>query len=154
MKIILKEDLSNLGHAGDIKTVSDGYGRNYLLPRGLAELATPGAIKSWQTSAEKRAKRVAAEKEAVKAVAGAVEGKTLTFTRAVSEDGTMFGSVAKSDIVKKLAESDIKIDKDVIKLDASIKTIGSTDVSLSFKHDVTAKIKVVVNSQAAAEQTK
>ena len=105
MKIILKQDIENLGRSGEIKVVKNGYARNYLIPRNMAEIATPGAIKAWQNSAERRAKYVAAQDAKLQELAKRISETTLSFARKVSEEGVMFGSVAKSDIVKKFSGS-------------------------------------------------
>jgi len=148
MKVILKKDVSNLGRSGDIKTVKDGYARNFLMPRGLVETATPGALSAWKNSADKRAKRVAGENEALGGLAKRLGAITLSFSRPVSEEGVMFGSVAKSDIIKNLAAADIEIDKDMIRLPASIKAVGTFEVEIVLKADIAAKIKVAVSAQS------
>ena len=148
MKVILKKDVSNLGRSGEIKTVKDGYARNFLMPRGMAELATDGALRAWKNSADKRAKRVAAEDSSLKELAVRLGSITLSFSRPVSEEGVMYGSVAKSDIIKNLAAADIEIDKDMIRLPASLKAVGTFEVEIVLKQDITAKIKVAVSAQS------
>jgi len=148
MKVILKKDVSNLGRSGEIKTVKDGYARNFLMPRGMAELATEGALRAWKNSADKRAKRVAAEDSSLKELAVRLGAITLSFSRPVSEEGVMYGSVAKSDIIKNLAAADIEIDKDMIRLPASLKAVGTFEVEIALKQDITAKIKVAVSAQS------
>ena len=146
MKIILKQDSENLGRSGEIKVVKNGYARNYLIPRNMAEIATPGAIKAWQNSAERRAKYVAAQDAKLQELAKRISETTLSFARKVSEEGVMFGSVAKSDIVKKFAEKDIKITKDNVRLPASIKAIGNYEVEIALRYDVKASVKVAVSA--------
>lgn len=148
MKVILKKDIYNLGRSGEIKNVKDGYARNFLMPRGLVELATEGALKAWKNSAEKRAKRVAAEDASLTELAKRLSAITLSFSRPVSEEGVMYGSVAKSDIIKNLAAADIEIDKDMIRLPASIKAVGTFEVEIALKPHITAKIKVAVSAQS------
>ena len=148
MKVILKKDVYNLGRSGEVKNVRDGYARNFPMPRGLVELATEGALKAYENSAAKRAKRVAAEDAALKDLAKRLDAITLSFSRPVSEDGVMYGSVAKSDIIKNLAAADIEINKDMIKLPASLKAVGTFDVEIALKPDIIAKIKVAVSAQS------
>ncbi len=148
MKVILKKDVSNLGRSGEIKTVKDGYARNFLMPRGMAELATEGALRAWKNSADKRAKRVASEDSSLKELAVRLGSITLSFSRPVSEEGVMYGSVAKSDIIKNLAAADIEIDKDMIRLTASLKAVGTSEVEIVLKQDITAKIKVAISAQS------
>lgn len=148
MKVILKKDVNNLGRSGDIKTVKDGYARNFLMPRGMVEVATEGALKAWKNSAEKRAKRVSAEDSALKELAKRIDAITLSFSRPVSEDGVMYGSVAKSDIIKNLAAADIEVHKDMIRLPASIKAVGTFEVEIALKPDIAAKVKIAVSAQS------
>ncbi|MDA8244879.1 MAG: 50S ribosomal protein L9 [Elusimicrobia bacterium] len=148
MKVILKKDVYKVGRSGEIKNVKDGYARNFLMPRGLAETATPGALRAWKNSAEKRTKRVAAEDAALDELAKRLGAITLSFSRPVSEEGVMFGSVAKSDIIKNLAAADIEIHKDMIRLPASIKAVGTFEVEIALKPHIAAKIKVAVSAQS------
>jgi len=150
MKVILKKDISNLGKTGEIKTVRDGYGRNFLMPRGLVEAATPGAMKAWKNSESKRTKRVAAENSGLQELAKKISAVTLSFSRPVSEEGAMYGSVAKSDIIKNLAAADIEVHKDMIKLPASIKAVGVFEVDVMLKPEITAKVKITVTAQNKA----
>jgi len=148
MKVILKKDVYNVGRSGEIKNVKDGYARNFLMPRGMAEVATEGAMSAWKNSAAKRTKRVTAENEALGGLAKRLGAITLSFSRPVSDDGVMFGSVAKSDIIKNLAAADIEINKEMIRLPASIKAVGTFEVEIALKQDITAKIKVAVSAQS------
>ena len=148
MKVILKKDVNNLGRSGEIKVVKDGYARNFLLPRDMVVLATEGALKAWKNSAEKRAKRVSTEDTALKELAKRLDAVTLSFSRPVSEDGVMFGSVAKSDIIKNLAAADMDVTKEMIKLPASLKAVGTFEVEIVLKMDISAKIKVAVSAQS------
>lgn len=148
MKVILKKDVANLGRSGDLKVVKDGYARNFLMPRGMVELATEGALRAWKNSESKRTKRVSSENSALTDLAKRLDAITLSFSRSVSEDGVMFGSVAKSDIIKNLAVADIKVGKEMIRLPASLKAVGTFEVEIALKQDITAKIKVVVSAKS------
>jgi len=148
MKVILKKDVSNLGRSGEVKTVRDGYARNFLMPRGLVEAATEGALRAWKNSETKRGKRAASESEAMKGLAKRLDAITLSFSRPVSEDGVMFGSVAKSDLIKNLAAADITVNKDMIRLPASLKAVGTFEVEIVLKPDIAAKIKVAVSAKS------
>ena len=148
MKVILKKDVSNIGLTGEIKQVKDGYARNYLLPRGLVEPATEGALKAWKNSEVRRSKRVAQENTGLTETAKRLTAITLSFSRPVSEEGVMFGSVAKSDIIKNLQAADIKIHKDMIKLPPSINAVGNFEVEIALKQNITAKVKVAVSAQS------
>ena len=148
MKVILKKDVANLGRSGDLKVVKDGYARNFLMPRGMVELATEGAMRAWKNSESKRTKRVSSENSALTELAKRLDAITLSFSRSVSEDGVMFGSVAKSDIIKNLAAADIKVGKEMIRLPASLKAVGTFEVEIALKQDITAKIKVAVSAKS------
>lgn len=148
MKVILKKDVLNLGLSGEVKVVRDGFARNFLMPRGLVEVATEGALRAWKNSEAKRGKRVASENGALKELAKRLDAITLSFSRPVSEDGVMFGSVAKSDLIKNLAAADIKVDKDMIRLPASFKAVGTFEVEIALKQDIVAKIKVAVSAKS------
>lgn len=148
MKVILKKDVQNLGLSGEIKVVRDGFARNFLMPRGLVEVATEGAMRAWKNSEAKRGKRVASENSALKDLAKRLDAITLSFSRPVSEEGVMFGSVAKSDLIKNLAAADIKVDKDMIRLPASLKAVGTFEVEIALKQDIVAKIKVAVSAKS------
>ncbi|OGS11123.1 MAG: 50S ribosomal protein L9 [Elusimicrobia bacterium RIFOXYA2_FULL_58_8] len=148
MKVILKKDVLNLGRSGEIKVVRDGYARNFLMPRAMVEVATEGALRAWKNSEAKRTKRVTSENDALKQLAKRLDAITLSFSRPVSEDGVMFGSVAKSDLIKNLAAADIKVHKDMIRLPASLKAVGTFEVEIALKQDITARIKVAVSAQS------
>ncbi|MGB2579982.1 large subunit ribosomal protein L9 [Elusimicrobium simillimum] len=144
MKVILRKDVKNLGTVGDVVEVKPGYGRNFLLPQGLAELATPGAIKNWQLGAERRAKKIEADLKAAQAVAAKLKDVVLTFNKSVNADGVVFGSVNKADIYKALTELGHTVAKENIELDMPIKKLGETDVNIYFKPTVSAVIKVKI----------
>ena len=115
---------------------------------GLVEVATEGAMRAWKNSESKRTKRVSSENDALKGLAKRLDAITLSFSRPVSEDGVLFGSVAKSDLIKNLAAADIKVNKEMIRLPASIKAVGTFEVEIALKHDIVAKIKVAVSAQS------
>lgn len=144
MKVILRSTVDNLGRAGDIKEVREGFGRNYLLPNGLAVHATSASIKEWEKGKEKRAKLVEAEIKTAKDLAGKLSGLSLSFTMPASEEGKLFGSVGKADVLKSLKASGFEVEKNVVKLDNSLKTVGEHDVELRLQPEVATKIKVVI----------
>ena len=151
MKVILRENVKNLGMAGDIVEVKTGYARNFLLPQGMAEVATEGAIKNWQLGAERRAKKIEAELKEARAIAEKLEGVVLPFTKTVNSDGVVFGSVNKADIYKALAALGHKIAKDSIELNMPVKALGETEVGIYLKPTVTAKIKVKIEALTEVE---
>jgi large subunit ribosomal protein L9 len=147
MKVILKTTVDNLGRPGDVKEVKPGYARNFLLPRKLAEPATPAAVKYWEKGKEKRAAVVAGEVKLAKELAEKLAGVNLTFAMPASEQGKLFGSVGKTDVLKSLKAAGYEVPKNAVNLDMAIKTVGEHEVSLKLQPEVTAKIKVTVSAR-------
>lgn len=144
MKVILRSDVDNLGRAGDVKEVKDGYGRNFLLPRKLATVATEAAMKQWEKGKEKRSKLLATKQTELKGLAGKIDGVSLSFSRPAGAEGKLFGSVGKSDILKSLKTIGYEVDKEALVLDQSIKQVGDHEVEVRLMPEVSAKIKVTV----------
>ena len=147
MKVILKTTVDNLGRPGDVKEVKPGYARNYLLPRKLAEAATAPALKYWEKGKEKRQQQVAGEIKIAKELAEKLSGVNLTFAVPASEEGKLFGSVGKADVLKSLKAAGYDVPKNSVSLDTAIKTTGEHEVSLKLQPEVTAKIKVTVSAR-------
>ena len=144
MRVILREDLDNLGAAGEVVSVRDGYGRNFLLPRGLASLATEKDVAKMEherkviaVRAAKRAKELAGEVEKLSAV-------SVSLARAVGEGDKLYGSVTNRDIADALQEQGVTVDAKKIVLDEPIKALGMTEVSIKLGKDAVAKVKVWV----------
>lgn len=129
MKVILVSDIANLGKAGDIKEVKKGYAFNYLLPEGLAELATAGMVKSVEKSIAKRGAEKAAKIAELVASMQKLDGMTFTLA-AKAREGKLFGSISAADIVAAAKAKNIEIVDDMIVLDHPIKTIGEHAVTL------------------------
>lgn len=145
MKVILRKDVKNLGTMGDLVEVKPGYGRNFLIPQGLAELATEGSIKNWKLGAERRAKKIEAELKDAQKAAAKLKDIVLPFTKSVNTEGVVFGSVNKADIYKALKDLGHNIDKENIELNMPIKKIGESEVSIYFKPTVNAIIKIKID---------
>jgi large subunit ribosomal protein L9 len=148
MEVILKEDVDSLGHRGDVVKVRAGYGRNYLLPRGLAAEITAGNLQ--QLAHEKRVieSRQRKERGAAEAQRGKLEDLMLSFPRKVGEGDTLYGSVTNGDIAEALASSGFHVDKRKIQLDEPIKALGSYQVQVKLHRDVAATIRLVVVREA------
>jgi len=147
MKVLLTKDVEHLGVAGDIKEVSGGYGRNYLLPQGMAVIATRGAIKQAEERLSAQRKREAVMRQEAQVLAQRMAGVTLTFVERVGENDRLFGSVTASDIADKLhAALGVEIDRRRIELDEPIKRIGDFLVHYRVMTGVIAEVKVVVNA--------
>lgn len=147
MKVILKTTVDNLGRPGDVKEVKPGYARNFLLPRKLAEPATPAALKYWEKGKEKRAAQVATEVKAAKDLAEKMAGVNLSFSMPASDLGKLFGSVGKTDVLKSLKAAGYDVPKNAVSLDMAIKTTGEHDVLLKLQPEVSVKIKVTVTAR-------
>jgi large subunit ribosomal protein L9 len=144
MRVILREDLEHLGAAGEVVSVRDGYGRNFLLPRGLASLATEKDVAKMEherkviaVRAAKRAKELAGEVEKLQAV-------SVSLSRAVGEGDKLYGSVTNRDIADALKEQGVTVDAKKIDLVEPIKALGMTEVPIKLGKDAVAKIKVWV----------
>jgi large subunit ribosomal protein L9 len=153
MEVILKEDVVNLGHRGDVVKVADGYGRNFLLPRKLALQATDAnkaVIEQMKTAA---ARRSATEKAQAEELVAKLEPLVLSFTRKSGESGQLFGSVTSADIATELAAKGFEVDRRKIVLNEPLKTVGDHIVSIKLHRDVAAQLKVKVVAEATEEAT-
>jgi len=152
MEVILKEDVANLGHRGDVVKVADGYGRNFLLPRKLAlqaTLANKAVIEQMKAAA---ARRSATEKAQAEELVTKLEPVSLAFPRKSGENGQLFGSVTSSDIAGELATKGFDIDRRKIQLNEPLKALGNYDVAIRLHREVTAKLKVRVIGEATGEE--
>lgn len=151
MKVLLTQDVYNLGHAGEVKTVADGYGRNYLLPRGMAVLATPGAVKRADAIKAAALRRRAQEQSDMEAVAQVINGATLTFTARAGEKGKLYGSITTAQIAEKIsALLGREFDRRRIALREPIRNVGSYAVQVRLAMDITPVVNVVVTPEGAA----
>ena len=147
MEVILRQAVENLGHPGDVVTVSPGYARNFLLPRGIAYEATPGNLKR---IAQEKARLEAAENErrqSAQALAKKLEEVQLTFSARVGEEGKLFGSVTAADIAEQLGAQGFQIEKRLIDLHEPIKALGVYRVPVKLHADVKPEIRVWVIKQ-------
>lgn len=147
MLIILKKDVHNLGETGQIVKVRDGYGRNFLIPRGYALPAVESNVRVLEHQ-----KRIAEsirrkEKEGAVTLAARISDMALTFRREAGDDKRLFGSVTNRDIAEALAAEGITIDRRQILLEDPIKSTGLSDVAIRLHRDITARLKVFVLAQ-------
>jgi large subunit ribosomal protein L9 len=147
MELLLKEDVESLGVRGELVKVRAGYGRNYLLPRGLAVQATPSNIKQIEMQRKALLKREATERTAATGQAELLKDVTLEFARKVGEHGILYGSVTSMDVAESLAAKGYEIDRKRIQLKDPIKETGEFDVPIKLHREVTTNIKVVVKSE-------
>jgi large subunit ribosomal protein L9 len=144
MKIILREDIPNLGRSGEVVTVKDGFGRNYLLPRNLAVLASEKNVRQLEHEQAVIAARQAKLKAGAEEQAKKLSALKVRIARKVGEQDKLFGSVTALDIAEALASMGQTVDRRQLHLPEPIKTIGSFSVELRLHRDVNASIKVDV----------
>jgi large subunit ribosomal protein L9 len=144
MKVILLDDVAAVGRRGDVRDVSDGYARNFLIPKKLALSASAGNLKNLEhikNQQEAKAERIKGDAQGLQQ---RIEALTYEERRQASEEGKLFGSVTSQDIVDFLAAHGVKIERRRIHLDEPIKTLGETTVAIRLHADVTAQLRVSV----------
>ncbi len=144
MKVILKTDVKGSGKKGDILEVSDGYAKNFLLKKGLAEIATAGGINEATQKRKADEFHKAENVKALKQLAADINGKEVTVPIRAGENGRVFGSVTTQQIASALAELGYEVDKKKIIVGDAIKNVGVFDAEVRFMENTTAKIKVNV----------
>ena len=145
MKIVLREDVEQLGRKGDICDVADGYARNFLVPRGLAMAATRGTVAQAASMRRSRTARDTREREGAQALAARLAGARVEVAARAGEGGRLFGSVTNADVAEALlARTGVEIDRRRIALDEPIKELGETEVPIRLHTDVDAVVTVVV----------
>lgn len=144
MEVILKKDVDKLGKAGSVTSVKNGYARNYLLPQGLALVATPANLKVVEREKEKAAARLEKEKQQALVLADKIQTTSITITVQAGEEGALFGSVTNQDIAQAYKNEGIAIDKKKIDLVDPIKEVGVFKVSVKLHPEVTAEAKIWV----------
>lgn len=155
MEIILKQDVRNLGYKDDIVTVKNGYGANYLIPQGIAIMATPNAKKIHAENMKQRAHKEAAIRAQAEALAAKLEGFTVKVAAKVSEKGKVFGSVSNIQVADALVAAGFDVDRKNITLvgEDLIKQVGEYQASVKCYKDIKATVNVTVvgESEAVAE---
>jgi len=150
MKVLLLKDVYKLGHAGDVKKVADGYGRNFLLPQGLAVLATPGALKTVERIREKAAVERAALNQEMSGIAEKLANVELQFYSKAGETGKLYGSITSQMVIDELnKKAGTSLSKHQIESDP-IRTLGEHIATVRLTVDLTPKIKIFVNREGEA----
>ena len=148
MKVILNKDVKGTGKAGDVVTVSDGYARNMLIPRGLATEATQSNIRQLEKQKAIAEEKKAEEKAAAQELAEKLNKASIKMKIKAGEGGRIFGSITSKDIADAInMQLGMDIDRKKVKLDAPIKQVGQTDVDMRLYQDVNAKIKVIIEAE-------
>ncbi len=144
MKVILKENLDNLGQRGSVVNVKDGYARNYLLPKGLAMRYTPGAVKVLEQERRMYETRQLKEKEEAAALAEKIQAVELTVLKRAGDQDVLYGSVTPTDVADLLREKGFTVDKRKILLHEPIKKLGEYEIPVRLHHEVTPKVRLHV----------
>lgn len=152
--ILLREDIDSLGGRGEIVRVKSGYARNYLLPKGIAILATKGNIKQVEKERETLLKKAAHERSTAQAQADQMKDIALNFERKAGETGTLFGSVTSMDITEALTAKGYEIDRKQVNLKDAIKEIGEYTVGVKLHREVTLDIPVTVTAEGGSVEVK
>lgn len=147
MRVILTTDLPHVGKAGQTVEVANGYGRNYLLPRGLAVLATPGNERSLEQRQKARLAREARNKAEAEALAAQLQSLSLRIAKKTGEGDRLYGSVTSMDIANLLKDKGFTLDRRKIVLDSPLKTLGSYKVPIRLHPEIVAEVEVAVTRE-------
>ncbi len=147
MKVLLLEDVRSQGKKGEIIEASDGYARNFLIPRKLAVEANAQILTEYKNKKASEAHKKAEEKKAAQAAAAAIDGKSIVYRATGGADGRLYAAVTAADISKKLKETfGIDVDKRKLALNDNIKNVGEYNVTVKLYPEISAKIKVIVEN--------
>ena len=154
MKLILKQDVPNLGYKDDVVEVKNGYGRNYLIPTGRAIMASPSALKVLAENQRQQAHKIARIKDEAQAVADSLKGVSLVIETKVSNNGTIYGSVNNNQIAEALAAQGHEVDRKKIIIKETIKEVGDYVAIVDLHKEVKAEIpfKVIAENAPAEEE--
>lgn len=147
MKILLIKEVPKLGKAGEIKNVKDGYGRNFLIRRGLAEAATESNMARRAELSAAASRREDRERKEFEAAAQKLRETPLRFTLKIGEKGRAFGSITAQDIAGELSKRGIALDKNWIELEQGIKSAGEHEIKIKFPHKIESKLKIAVEAE-------
>ena len=148
MEVLLLKDVEQLGQTGEIKRVADGYARNFLIPRGLATMATPGAVKQAEQVRQSDARRQAKELDKAQALAQELDGRSVTFQARAGESDRLYGSITNANIAEALEEQVGKVvDRRKIELEEPLKELGMHAVTIRLAPGAEAKITVIVERE-------
>src|SRR5438067_1188841 len=150
MEVILRETIESLGRAGQVVKVANGYARNYLLPRKLAYLATPGNMKVIEFERQALLKKESKQKEDAEKLMQMLDNVEVTIRRKVGEQNALYGSVTNSDVADELEKKGFTVEKRKIHMEDHIKTIGEFAIPIRLFKDVTAHVKLKVEAETEA----
>jgi large subunit ribosomal protein L9 len=148
MEVLLLKDVDQLGEAGEIKRVAGGYARNYLLPRRLAVMATPGAIKQAEKQRQATSRREAKELSEAQALAQTLDGLSVTFQARAGESDRLYGSITNVNIAEALEEQvGQEVDRRKIELEEPLKELGTHAVTIRLASEAEAKVTVIIERE-------
>lgn len=147
MKLILKENITNLGYKDDVVEVKDGYGRNYLIPQGKAIIASNAALKQLAEDLKQRAHKIAKLKADAEEAAKAIEGVKLTISAKTSATGTVFGSVGAAQIAEAFEKLGHNVDRKIIFVKTTVKEVGTYTATVKFHKEVAVEVEFEVVSE-------
>ena len=152
MKVVLLEDITGKGKAGEIKEVSKGYAKNFLLPRGLALIATPTVIKQVESRLEKTKLEESIDRERLVELAQQIEGKEIRFKARVGAGERLFGSITAADVAEELSRTiGSVVDKKKIDIEKALRQAGSYEIAVKLASDIKPKITVVIEEEEDRE---
>ncbi|WP_420614591.1 50S ribosomal protein L9 [Candidatus Palauibacter sp.] len=144
VEVILRKDVADLGLAGEMVNVRPGYARNYLIPQGIALVATEGNRRRFEEERRQVEQSAEREREAAQELAGELEGREVSFVRRASESGRLFGSVTAADLADELEKEGVDVDRRAIRLEDPIKDLGEHEVPVRVHMDIVPTLKVSV----------
>lgn len=152
MKIVLRQDVPKVGDAGSVQTVSNGYARNFLIPKGLAVVATDGELKVAAHNLAVKERKVARQEELLRSLSDKINGQRLTFTAKAGDQGRLYGSITASDVATALAaQVSEEIDRRRVVLDEPLRSIGEHTVTVHLVGRLRPQITVVIEAEASEE---
>jgi large subunit ribosomal protein L9 len=147
MKVILIKDVQSLGHAGDVKEVSGGYAKNFLIPGGYAKVATESIIKKAEEMKAKRAEEAEAELEKTKEIIAKIQGQSVTIKAKADASKKLYAAVKAEEIAEALRVKGFEVAKNNIVIAEPIKELGDFEVTVNFEHGLEANIGVIVEAE-------
>jgi len=145
MKVLLIKDIKGLGKTGEIKDVKDGYGKNFLIGKGLAKLATTDVLRQYEAGEKRKAEQEAAAIARLHEISKTLAATTLIIKRSLGANGSLFGAVTKDEIAKELeVQHKIEIDKKHIEIELPIKSTGLFDISIKMGHGIHSNLKIEI----------
>ncbi|MGC9332820.1 MAG: 50S ribosomal protein L9 [Anaerolineae bacterium] len=148
MDVLLLKDVAGLGKVGDVKSVADGYGRNYLIPKGLAMMASPGAVRQAERQAAADARRKDRELTEAQELAQALDGLTVTFRARAGEADRLYGSITKANIAEALeGQVGQEVDRRKIDLEEPLKELGTHAITVRLAAEAEAKVTVIIERE-------